>query len=37
LYDNVVGKLAPKTGPEDFAQDLKLFGEMARLMREPNG
>lgn len=37
LYDNVVGKRAPKTGPEDFAQDLELFGEMARLMREPNG
>jgi predicted dehydrogenase len=35
LYDNIVEKRAPKTGPEDFAQDLVLFGEMARLMREP--
>ena len=37
FYENVVGKRVPKTGPEDFAQDLELFGEMARLMREPNG
>ncbi|HEY1476582.1 MAG TPA: Gfo/Idh/MocA family oxidoreductase [Chthoniobacterales bacterium] len=36
LYDNVVGKGVPKTGPEDFVQDLELFREMARLMREPN-
>jgi hypothetical protein len=36
LYDNAAGKGVPKTGPEDFVQDLELFREMARLMREPN-
>ena len=35
LYENIVGNTEPKTGPADFAQDLELFGEMARLMREP--
>jgi hypothetical protein len=25
----------PKTGPADFVQDLELFAEMARLIREP--
>jgi len=35
FYENVTENKAPKTGPADFVQDLELFGEMARLMREP--
>ena len=35
FYDNVTEKKAPKTNPADFAEDLELFAEMARLMREP--
>jgi predicted dehydrogenase len=35
LYENIIGNKEPKTGPADFLQDLELFGEMARLMREP--
>jgi predicted dehydrogenase len=35
FYDNVNENKTPKTGPADFAQDLELFAEMARLMREP--
>ena len=34
FYDNVTEVKAPKTGPADFAQDLDLFSEMARLMQE---
>ena len=34
FYDNVTQVKAPKTGPADFAQDLDLFSEMARLMQE---
>jgi predicted dehydrogenase len=33
FYDNVTEVKAPKTGPSDFAQDLELFSEMARLMQ----
>ena len=33
FYENVIENKAPKTGPADFAQDLELFAEMARLMR----
>jgi predicted dehydrogenase len=33
FYENVTENKAPKTGPADFAQDLELFAEMARLMR----
>jgi hypothetical protein len=35
FYENVTTNKEPKTGPADFAQDLELFAEMARLMREP--
>ena len=35
FYENVTENKAPKTDPGDFAQDLELFAEMARLMREP--
>jgi hypothetical protein len=35
FYENVTENKAPKTGPADFLQDLELFGEMARRMREP--
>ena len=35
FYENVTENKAPKTGPSDFVQDLELFAEMARLMREP--
>jgi len=34
FHTNVTKKRLPKSGPEDFLQDLELFGEMARLMRE---
>jgi predicted dehydrogenase len=34
FYENVAENAAPKTDPSDFAQDLELFAEMARLMRE---
>jgi predicted dehydrogenase len=34
FYENVTENKAPKTGPADFAQDLELFAQMARLMRE---
>jgi predicted dehydrogenase len=34
FYENVVENAVPKTDPSDFAQDLELFAEMARLMRE---
>lgn len=34
FYDNVTEGKTPKTGPADFAQDLDLFSEMARLMQE---
>jgi predicted dehydrogenase len=34
FYENVTGNRAPKTGPADFIQDLELFAEMARLIRE---
>jgi predicted dehydrogenase len=34
FYDNVTEAKAPKTDPADFARDLDLFSEMARLMRE---
>jgi predicted dehydrogenase len=34
FYENIIENKEPKTGPADFAQDLELFGEMARLMRE---
>ena len=33
FYENVTENKTPKTGPADFAQDLELFAEMARLMR----
>ena len=33
FYENVTENKPPKTGPADFAQDLELFAEMARLMR----
>jgi predicted dehydrogenase len=33
FYENVTENKAPKTDPADFAQDLELFAEMARLMR----
>jgi predicted dehydrogenase len=35
FYENVTRNQAPKTSPADFAQDLELFAEMARRMREP--
>ncbi len=35
FYENVTESKASKTGPVDFVQDLELFAEMARLMREP--
>ena len=35
FYTNVTEVLPPKSGPADFLQDLELFSEMARLMREP--
>jgi predicted dehydrogenase len=35
FHENVTENRAPKTGPADFAQDLELFAEIARLMREP--
>lgn len=34
FHTNVTEKRLPKSGPEDFLQDLELFSEMARLMRE---
>ncbi len=34
FYDHIVENQRPKTGPEDFLQDLELFSQMARLMRE---
>lgn len=34
FHDNVTSGKASKTGPTDFAQDLELFAEMARLMPE---
>jgi predicted dehydrogenase len=34
FYRNVTENKVPKTGPADFAQDLELFAEMARLMRK---
>jgi predicted dehydrogenase len=34
FYENVTENKAPKTGPGDFVQDLELFAQMARLMRE---
>ena len=37
FYENVTESKAPKTGPVDFVQDLELFAEMARLMRQPRG
>jgi predicted dehydrogenase len=33
FYENVTENKAAKTSPADFAQDLELFAEMARLMR----
>jgi predicted dehydrogenase len=33
FYENVTESKTPKTSPADFAQDLELFAEMARLMR----
>jgi predicted dehydrogenase len=35
FYENITENKSPKTGPADFVHDLELFGEMARLMREP--
>ena len=35
FYENVTDDKAPKTSPADFVQDLELFAEMARQMREP--
>jgi predicted dehydrogenase len=35
FYENVTDNKAPKTSPADFVQDLELFAEMARQMREP--
>ena len=35
FYENITESKAPKTGPADFRQDLELFAEMARLMKEP--
>ena len=35
FYDSVQTGRPPKTGPDDFRQDLELFQEMVRLMREP--
>ena len=35
FYESMTTNKEPKTGPADFAQDLELFAEMARLMREP--
>jgi len=35
FYENITENKTPKTGPADFLQDLELFAEMARLMREP--
>jgi hypothetical protein len=32
FYQNVTKNTVPKTNPADFAQDLELFTEMARLM-----
>jgi predicted dehydrogenase len=34
FYDNVAKNQTSKTSPADFIQDLELFSEMARLMRE---
>jgi predicted dehydrogenase len=34
FYENVTKNQAPKTGPADFVQDLELFAEMARRLRE---
>jgi predicted dehydrogenase len=34
FYENVTTNAAPKTDPADFLEDLELFAEMARLMRE---
>jgi predicted dehydrogenase len=34
FYENVMEGKATKTGPADFVEDLELFAEMARLMRE---
>lgn len=34
FYQNVAENAVPKTDPSDFAQDLELIAEMARLMRE---
>jgi len=34
FYENVTNNAAPKTDPADFLEDLELFTEMARLMRE---
>jgi len=34
FYENIVHNRAPKTSPADFVQDLDLFAEMIRLMRE---
>jgi hypothetical protein len=36
FYENVTGNKTPKTGPADFAQDLELFSEMMRLVRNPD-
>lgn len=35
FYDSVQTGRPPKTGPDDFRQDLELFQEMVRLMCEP--
>jgi predicted dehydrogenase len=35
FYENITERKVPKTGPADFLQDLELFAEMARQMREP--
>jgi predicted dehydrogenase len=34
FHENITQGKLPKTGPEDFVQDLELFAEMARQMRE---
>lgn len=35
LHNSIQTGTPPKTGPEDYGQDLALFQEMMRLMREP--
>jgi predicted dehydrogenase len=34
FYDVVVGQATPKTTPEDFVEDLRLFGKIVQALRQ---